>query len=82
MLLLDGWFDVTTSQSGGQLVFALILALCLELPLAIICGWAAVNAELVRARAYRLLRVRWLHAVEVARQLDQAVSLSRRPSVD
>jgi len=71
MLLLDGWFDVTTSQGGGQFASALILALCAELPLAIVCSWAAVNAELVRARAYRRLRTRWLHAIELARQADQ-----------
>jgi len=71
MLLLDGWFDVTTSQGGGQFVSALILALCAELPLAIVCAWAAVNAELLRARAYRRLRARWLHAVELAHQADQ-----------
>jgi hypothetical protein len=71
MLVLDGWFDVTTSQSGGQFLTALILALCAELPLAIICAWAAINAELVRARAYRRLRARWLHAVELAHQADQ-----------
>ena len=71
MLVLDGWFDVTTSQNGGDFVSALILALCAELPLAIICGWAAVNAERVRARAYQHLRARWLNAIDVARAADQ-----------
>jgi hypothetical protein len=80
MLMLDGWFDVTTSQSGGGFVEALILALCAELPLAIICGWAAVNAEMVRARAHRQLRSRWLAALEVARQADQRARLSVRES--
>ena len=75
MLVLDGWFDVTTSQ-GANFTSALVLALCAELPLAIICGWAAVNAELVRARAYRALRSRWLHALEVARVSDQRARLA------
>lgn len=74
MLVLDGWFDVTTSQGGSNFTSALILALCAELPLALICGWAAVHAELVRARSYRHLRARWLHAVEVARRADQRFS--------
>ena len=77
MLVLDGWFDVTTSQGGGQFVDALILALCAELPLAIICGWAAINAELVRARAYRVLRARWLRAIELARLAEQRAHTPR-----
>lgn len=71
MLVLDGWFDVTTSQGGGQFGSALILALCAELPLALICGWASIHAETVRTQAYKRLRAQWLTATELARQADQ-----------
>jgi hypothetical protein len=67
MLLVDAWFDVVTTRPGTQLMFAVLSAVFAEIPLAIICGWVAVNAERVRARAYRRLRLRWERAVEIAR---------------
>ncbi|TAM91789.1 MAG: hypothetical protein EPN43_03540 [Jatrophihabitans sp.] len=63
MLVVDAWFDVTTAASESDFVIALVLALVGEIPLAIVCGWSAVNAERTRARAYRRLRVRWQAAV-------------------
>jgi hypothetical protein len=66
MLLVDAWFDVTTS-SGSALAVALVLAFCGEIPLAVICGWAAIAAERHRAVAYRDLRSRWEEAIEAAR---------------
>ncbi|HJQ44492.1 MAG TPA: hypothetical protein VJ831_15490 [Jatrophihabitantaceae bacterium] len=67
MLLVDAWFDIVTTEGGDDLLLAVLFAAFAELPLAIICGWIAVNAELVRARAYRRLRLRWERAVEIAR---------------
>jgi hypothetical protein len=67
MLVIDAWFDVVTTRPGTQLMFAVFSAVFAEIPLAIICGWVAVNAERVRARAYRRLRLRWERAVEMAR---------------
>lgn len=64
MLIVDAWFDVFTSSAGqGEMVLAVVLALCGELPLAILCGWAAVHAERIRARSYRSLHLRWERAV-------------------
>ena len=58
MLIVDAWFDVfTSSTEHGAMGFAIVLALCGELPLAILCGWAAVHAERIRARAYRSLHL-------------------------
>src|SRR5690349_20410058 len=37
MLVLDAWFDVTTSASGFELGTALAEALLFELPLALLC---------------------------------------------
>jgi hypothetical protein len=58
MMVVDAWFDVTTSH-GGEFLVAVLLAVFAELPLAIICAWTAVNAERVRERAYRKLHARW-----------------------
>jgi hypothetical protein len=76
MLVVDAWFDVFTSSAGhGEMALAIVLALCGELPLAILCGWAAVHAERIRARAYRSLHLRWERAVRAA---DDAIAVSRR----
>jgi hypothetical protein len=69
MLVVDAWFDVVTSE-GRNLMLAILTATFGELPLAIICGWVAVNAERVRARAYRRLRLRWERAVEIVRSSE------------
>ncbi len=75
MLVVDAWFDIFTSSAGhGELALALVLALCGELPLAILCGWAAVHAERIRARAYRTLHLRWERAIRAA---EDAVAVSR-----
>ena len=67
MLVIDAWFDIVTTGKREQLVFAIASAVLLEIPLAIVCAWVAINAERVRARAYRSMRVRWERALESAR---------------
>src|SRR5947199_9509107 len=37
LLLIDAWFDVTTSASGGELLTALVEAILVEVPLAVFC---------------------------------------------
>jgi hypothetical protein len=75
MLVVDAWFDVfTSSAKHGEMALAIVLAFCGELPLAILCGWAAVHAERIRARAYRSLHLRWERAVRAA---EEAVVVSR-----
>lgn len=76
MLVIDAWFDVFTSSSHhGAMTLAIVLALCGELPLALLCGWAAVHAERIRTRAYRGLQSGWERAV---RATEDAVTVSRR----
>lgn len=76
MLIIDAWFDVFTgSAKHGEMALAIVLALCGELPLAILCGWAAVHAERIRTRAYRSLHLRWERAVE---STDEAIAVTRR----
>lgn len=86
MLLIDAWFDITTSANRDQLVVAVVLACTAEIPLAIICGWAAINAERIRARAYRRLHTRWENALMMVRAMgpgrgeQPAVSVSPPPA--
>lgn len=53
MLVVDAWFDVTTS-GPREVPLALLLAVVAELPLAALCGWVALHVDrvLVRRMAY------------------------------
>jgi hypothetical protein len=44
MLVVDAWFDVTTS-GRHQVGTALLLAVLVELPLAALCGWIALRVQ-------------------------------------
>src|SRR5262249_32200199 len=46
LLIVDAWFDVTTSSSGHALVIALAMALLVELPLCALCALIAARAGL------------------------------------
>jgi hypothetical protein len=52
LLVCDAWFDVLTSRASSDVVQGVLLAVLVELPLAALCFWMAVNMA---------------HAVEVAR---------------
>ena len=54
MLVVDAWFDVTTSDRH-VVALALFLALVAELPLAALCGWVALHVDRVLARRLRIL---------------------------
>ena len=45
MLVCDAWFDVVTSQSGGEMWEAVAEAALAELPLAAVCGFIVYDAE-------------------------------------
>ena len=45
MLVCDAWFDVVTSQSGGEMWEAIAEAALAELPLAALCGFIVYDAE-------------------------------------
>jgi hypothetical protein len=51
-LVLDAWFDIVTSDSREDLVWAVLSAAFIELPAAAVCAWIAHNAEVIRRRAY------------------------------
>ena len=44
MLIVDAWFDVTTS-GRHDVGMAIVLAVFVELPLAALCGWIAVLVQ-------------------------------------
>ena len=45
MLVCDAWFDVVTSQSGGEMWEAVAEAALAELPLAALCAFIVYDAE-------------------------------------
>ncbi|HEX3957371.1 MAG TPA: hypothetical protein VHZ03_12170 [Trebonia sp.] len=45
LLVVDAWFDITTSPAGADLFWALVMAAVAELPLAVACGWLAHHTE-------------------------------------
>src|SRR5215831_2956064 len=49
LLICDAWFDVMTSQTTHEFEMALLMALAVEGPLAILCVWVARNSERVSA---------------------------------
>lgn len=68
-LVIDAWFDVTTSSGQTRFAFALASAVLVEVPLAALCTWVAVNAERLRTRAYRRLWARAEYSARVAQLL-------------
>jgi hypothetical protein len=54
MLVVDAWFDVTTSRPA-DVPSAILSALLLELPLAVVCGWIALHVDQVVERRLRHL---------------------------
>ncbi|MEU4519130.1 hypothetical protein AB0F52_10505 [Amycolatopsis sp. NPDC024027] len=43
LLLTDAWFDVTAAASGGELAIAIVMAVCVEIPIAIVCTVLALR---------------------------------------
>jgi hypothetical protein len=46
LLVVDAWFDVTTSRHA-DLPSAILSAVLVELPLAVVCGWIALHVDRV-----------------------------------
>ncbi len=57
LLVCDAWFDILTSRGTSDIVQAILSALLVELPLAVLCFWIAMNVN----RAVESLRP-WLEA--------------------
>jgi hypothetical protein len=68
MLVVDAWFDVVTTANPTQRGYAIASAVILEIPLAVLCTWVAVNAQRLRERSYRRLWQRAEQATRLARK--------------
>ena len=55
VLFIDAWFDVMSAPDTEEFVRALVLALCVEIPLAVFCLWVAVRVERERRRRSELM---------------------------
>jgi hypothetical protein len=69
MLVVDAWFDAVTASNRTNFMWAVASAIFVELPLAVLCGWVAINAERVRSRTYSRLFRRAELAVREAEKL-------------
>jgi hypothetical protein len=56
LLLVDAWFDVSTSASGNELATAVAMAVFAEIPLAVLCFTIARDIERVTSQAGSYLR--------------------------
>jgi hypothetical protein len=82
MLLIDAWFDITTSPTHDQFVVALILAGVGEIPMALMCAIFVRRIE--RRRAQVMDEVRTVltdhfvheHPAELAAGIDTSTPLS------
>ncbi|TML26777.1 MAG: hypothetical protein E6G26_10935 [Actinobacteria bacterium] len=45
LLFVDAWFDVLTASSRTELIIAIVEAVLVELPLALLCLWLTRGAE-------------------------------------
>jgi hypothetical protein len=60
LLVVDAWFDVTTSPGGHDLMVSALLALLVELPLAVMSLALAGRAQLEIARTGAVDRRGWM----------------------
>ncbi|PWU60107.1 hypothetical protein DLE60_12870, partial [Micromonospora globispora] len=58
MLVVDAWFDVTTTPGGPDLLLSIVLAALVEVPLAAVCVWIARHGDRMVERRLRQLAVR------------------------
>jgi hypothetical protein len=56
MLLCDAWFDIVTSQGGGEVIQASVEAAFGELPLAALCAYIVIDVERFLATVDRFRR--------------------------
>jgi hypothetical protein len=49
LLVVDAWFDVTTSRAGSERAMAILSAVLLELPIAALSLWIAGRAQVIIA---------------------------------
>jgi hypothetical protein len=75
LLVVDAWFDITTSSPGRDRAEAVAAAGVFELPIAFLCAWVARNAEQVRRRTHASLLRR---VSRTRRPVERAASTTAR----
>ncbi|MGR6318549.1 hypothetical protein Q2K19_00050 [Micromonospora soli] len=78
MLMVDAWFDVTTTPSGPDLVVSVLLAALVELPLAGVCVWIARHGDRMVERRLRQLALRAELATDQAEAAQRTATSARR----
>ena len=72
LLVVDAWFDVTTSPGGDDLMLSVVLALLVELPLAVLSLLLAARAQIEIARTGAVRQhprvLRWMAAGHAGRR--------------
>jgi hypothetical protein len=75
LLVCDAWFDVLTSRASSDIMQAVLLAVLVELPIAVLCFWMALNMAraveaarpFLRAAGFRIENCRLVAPSERAR---------------
>ena len=67
-LVIDAWFDVVTAPDRRELMMALASAALIELPLAAVSVWLAVNGQRIIERRITLHVLRRRHRSELRRR--------------
>jgi hypothetical protein len=67
-LVIDAWFDVVTAPDRRELMMALASAVVIELPLAAVSVWLAVNGQRIVERRITLHILRRRHRPELRRR--------------
>jgi hypothetical protein len=80
LLVVDAWFDVTTSPGGSDLLVSALLGVLVELPLATFSLVIAGRAQIEIARTGAVRRRRWLRSVDPADPTSKVSSLSTEPA--
>ena len=79
LLVVDAWFDVTTSPGGADLVVSALQAVLLELPLAVFSLIISGRAQIEIARTGAVRRRRWLSAVDTADPASKISTATTEP---
>ncbi|MCW2527483.1 MAG: hypothetical protein JWM76_2343 [Pseudonocardiales bacterium] len=79
LLVMDSWFDIVTASGQMHRVEAILSAAIVELPLAFLCAWVALNTEQFRRTAFRRLAGRVLSFYPDGRSANSEIDSDGSP---